>query len=103
MHWASLRRSRHSALILYWIYPVALVWMSRLASKEDFIHVLRDILVGTQNNEVAIQVSGLDSGSPSIYSELRAINETGALRRQEDNRLGNLVGCGRTARWSLGG
>jgi hypothetical protein len=44
----------------------------------------------------------LDSGSPSIYGELCTINETGTLRRQEDNCLGNLVGCGWTARRSLG-
>jgi hypothetical protein len=51
----------------------------------------------------SIRSSGLDGGSPSIHGKLCAINETRAIRGQEHDRLGNLVGCGRTARRSLGG
>src|SRR5262249_46219042 len=45
----------------------------------------------------------LNRGAPSVDGELRAVNETGAIRRQEDYGLGNLVRCSRTARRRLGG
>jgi hypothetical protein len=41
--------------------------------------------------------------APSVDGEFCAVNETGTIRRQEDNGLGNLVRCSRTARWRLCG
>ena len=43
----------------------------------------------------------LDGGSSSIHGEFRALNETSAIRRKEDNGFSNLVGCGWTPRWCL--
>ena len=43
-----------------------------------------------------------DSSAPSVHGELRAINETGAVRRKEDNRLSDLVGGSRTTGRRLG-
>ena len=45
----------------------------------------------------------LDGGSSSIHGEFRALNETSAIRRKEDNGFSNLVGCGRTPRRCLSG
>jgi hypothetical protein len=35
----------------------------------------------------------LDGGASSIHGELYTTNETGSVRSQGDNRLGNFVGC----------
>jgi hypothetical protein len=45
----------------------------------------------------------LDGGSSSIHREFRALDETSAIGREEDNGFGNLVGCGWTPRWCLSG
>jgi len=45
----------------------------------------------------------LYGGAPPVYGEFRALNKTGTIRRQEDNGLGNLVRCSRTACRRLGG
>ena len=39
-----------------------------------------------------------NGGAPSVDGEFCAVNETGAIRRQEDDGLGNLVRCSWTAR-----
>src|SRR4030095_14649553 len=44
-----------------------------------------------------------NGSAPSIDGELCAMNETGTIRRQEDNGISDLVRCSRTARWRLGG
>ena len=43
-----------------------------------------------------------DSGAPSVDGELCPINETGTIRRQEDNRLSDLVSRTRTTGGRLG-
>ncbi len=44
-----------------------------------------------------------NGGAPSVDGECCAVNETGTIRRQEDNGLRNLVRCSRAARRRLGG
>ena len=45
----------------------------------------------------------LDGGSAPIHRELRALDEAGAICREEDNGFGNLIGCGWTPSWCLSG
>ena len=59
--------------------------------------------VDLKTRAVALKIHrSSDSSAPSVHGELRAINETGAVRRQEDNRLSDLVGGSRTTGRCLG-
>jgi hypothetical protein len=44
-----------------------------------------------------------DGGAASVHGEFRAVNEAGAVCRQEDNCFSNFIGCCRTTRGRLGG
>ncbi len=44
-----------------------------------------------------------NGGAPSVDGEFCAVNETGTIRRQEDDSLGDLVRRSRAARRRLGG
>src|SRR5437870_12837085 len=43
-----------------------------------------------------------NGSTPSVDSEFCTVNETGTIRRQEDNGLSDLVCCSRTTRRRLG-
>ena len=74
---------------LFWSQTIS----QRNSEKDDDVRIQR------------CQVGGrpLDGGSTSIDGEFRAPDETRAIRREEDNSFGDLVGGGWTPRWRLGG
>ena len=56
-----------------------------------FQEYLRQSELPLQLGRRNVDASLLNGGAPSVYGEFRALNETGTIRRQENNGFGNLV------------